>query len=118
VISRADADRALASFRASCPVLIRRQDQSGLTSVGDWSQLCTEAQGVADSAAFFRDRFEWVQVETGEAFATGYYEPEIMGSPTRTPGFEVPIYAKPADLIRCIKADGTTGRGRIDESRS
>ncbi|MEP7315725.1 MAG: MltA domain-containing protein, partial [Sphingomicrobium sp.] len=31
------------------------------------------------------------------------------------PGFEVPIYAVPQSLTRCARADGTTGRGRIDE---
>jgi membrane-bound lytic murein transglycosylase A len=97
-------------------VLIRRQDQSGLTATADWAPLCTEAQGDVDATAFFRDRFEWVQVGNGEAFATGYYEPEILGSRIAAPGFEVPVYAKPSDLIRCMKADGTTGRGRIDEN--
>jgi membrane-bound lytic murein transglycosylase A len=55
-------------------------------------------------------------VGTGEAFATGYYEPEIHGSRTRQPGFEVPIYGVPADLIRCTRPDGGEGRGRVDES--
>jgi membrane-bound lytic murein transglycosylase A len=113
-----EADRALASFKTSCPVLIRRQDQSLLTLPADWQPLCTEAQSVTDAAAFFRDRFEWVRVGNGEAFATGYYEPEIHGSRTKAPGYEVPIYGKPADLVRCTRADGGTGRGRIDESNN
>jgi len=52
-------------------------------------------------------------VGDGRAFATGYYEPEIEGSRTPQPGY-VPIYRLPPDLVRCTKADGTTGRGRID----
>ena len=68
---------------------------------------------MADPSAFFRDRFDWVQVGNGEAFATGYYEPEIRGSRTRQPGYEVPVYAKPDDLTRCYGAQGT-GRGRVD----
>jgi len=98
--------------------LVRRQDQSGLTSGADWQPLCTEAAGLpaANAVSFFRDRFEWVRVGTGEAFATGYYEPEIYGSRTQAPGYEVPIYAKPDDLVRCTKPDGTTGRGRVDET--
>jgi len=67
-------------------------------------------------AAFFRDKFEWVRVGEGKAFATGYYEPEIVGVRIRQPGFDVPVYRAPSDLIRCTKADGTTGRGRIDET--
>jgi membrane-bound lytic murein transglycosylase A len=114
----AQAERALAAFRASCPVLVRRQDQSGLTSTADWQALCAEAASLplANAAAFFRDRFEWARVGAGEAFATGYYEPEIRGSRTRQPGFEVPIYGVPADLIRCTRPDGGEGRGRLDET--
>ena len=111
-----EANRALAAFRLSCPALVRRQDQSGLTLQSDWQPLCTQALTVTDATAFFRDRFEWVRVGTGEAFATGYYEPEIRGSRTKQPGFEVPIYTKPDDLVRCTRPDGGTGRGRIDET--
>ena len=71
---------------------------------------------MTDPVAFFRDRFDWVRVGSGTAFATGYYEPEIRGSRTRGPGYEIPIYAKPADLVRCTRPDGQTGRGRIDET--
>lgn len=117
-LGSADANRALAAFRLTCPALIRRQDPSGLTSPADWQSLCTEAPTVSDAAAFFRDRFEWVRVGSGEAFATGYYEPEIHGSRTKQTGFEVPIYSKPADLVRCTRPDGATGRGRIDKTSS
>lgn len=67
------------------------------------------------AAGFFRDRFDWVRVGEGKAFATGYYEPEIAGSRVPLPGY-VPIHIKPLDLVRCIRPDGTTGRGRIDET--
>nr|WP_294121185.1 murein transglycosylase A [Sphingomonas sp.] len=114
-LNPSEAERALAAFRLSCPVLTRRQDQSGLTSAADWLPLCEEAASLpqANAAAFFRDRFEWVRVGAGEAFATGYYEPEILGSRTAANGYEVPIYAKPDDLARCYGPDGT-GRGRVD----
>ena len=115
-LGAAEAARALSAFKTSCPVLIRRQDQSQLTFPADWQPLCTEAQTVTDAAAFFRNRFEWVRVGNGEAFATGYYEPEIHGSRTQGPGFETPIYAKPTDLVRCTRPDGGTGRGRVDET--
>lgn len=113
-----DAQRALESFRRSCPVLLKREDKSGLTKAEDWSSLCADAATVTpvEAARFFRDRFAWVRVGKGEAFATGYYEPEIAGSRTRQPGFDVPIYGVPADLIRCTRADGGEGRGRIDET--
>jgi len=117
-IDPASAARALAAFRLSCPELMRRQDKSGLTAPGQWNALCAEAATVAPASAadFFRDRFDWVRVAEGKAFATGYYEPEIRGSRMRAPGYEVPVYAKPASLVRCTRADGTTGRGRVDEN--
>ena len=115
-LNPSEAGRALTAFRSSCPALVRRQDQSGLTLPADWQPLCTEAQGVTDAVAFFRDRFDWVQVGNGDAFATGYYEPEIHGSRIQAPGFEVPILGKPDDLVRCTRPDGGTGRGRIDET--
>jgi membrane-bound lytic murein transglycosylase A len=111
------ATRALAAFRTSCPALLRRQDQSGLAQGQDWAPLCAEASSLApeQAATFFRDRFDWVRVGNGKAFATGYYEPEIQGSRVPQPGY-APIYAVPADLVRCTRPDGTTGRGRVDET--
>jgi membrane-bound lytic murein transglycosylase A len=116
-VTQMDASKALKAFQTSCPVLLRRQDQSGLTSSSAWAAVCTEAATVApeSAAAFFRDRFDWVSVGTGKAFATGYYEPEITGSRTPLPGY-VPIHGVPTDLTRCTRADGQTGRGRLEET--
>jgi len=117
VLGADEAGRALAAFRASCPALNARKDTSGLTQAGDWRSLCAQA-AVLDPAfapGFFYYDFDWVRVGDGRAFATGYYEPEIAGSRTPQPGY-VPIYRVPPDLVRCTKPDGTTGRGRIDET--
>ncbi|HYG30774.1 MAG TPA: murein transglycosylase A [Allosphingosinicella sp.] len=112
------AERAWQAFRISCPALVARQDASGLTRGADWRPLCEESASLATPGAmlaFFRDRFELVQVGDGAAFATGYYEPEIRGSRTRRTGYEVPIYAKPADLLDADPVTGTRGRGRVDD---
>ena len=116
LIGEEQASRALAAFRISCGPLVRRVDGSGLTVASDWQPLCTEAASVAPggAAAFFRDRFEWVKVGSDPAFATGYYEPEILGSRIPAPGYAVPVYRTPPDLVRCTRDDGATGRGRID----
>ena len=110
------AERALGAFRISCPVLVRRADGSGLTLPAEWRPLCDEAASLAPGSAraFFETRFEWVEVADGKAFATGYYEPELAGSRTPGPGFDVPIYRTPPDLTRCTRVDGQTGRGRVD----
>jgi membrane-bound lytic murein transglycosylase A len=117
VLKEEEARRALAAFRISCPALVRRKDQSGLTQPGDWRGLCSQAATLDPSFApgFFYYNFDWVKVGDGRAFATGYYEPEIEGSRTPLPGY-VPLYGLPSDLIRCTKVDGTSGRGRIDQT--
>ena len=97
-----DAAGALASFRESCPKLIQRSDASGLTRPADWQGACQAAARwpAASAKAFFESWFEAARVGEGKAFVTGYYEPEISGVRKRQPGFDVPVYAVPADLVR------------------
>ena len=118
IIDETVASRALGAFITSCPALRQRQDRSQLSYGADWAPLCDAARTVlpGSAGAFFRDRFDWVRVGTGKAFATGYYIPETAGSRTLAPGYTIPVYRTPPDLVRCTKADGTTGRGRIDET--
>ena len=117
VLGQEQAGRALAAFRATCPALTTRNDTSGLTKGADWRALCAQATSLDPTFApgFFYYDFDWVQVGDGRAFATGYYEPEIQGSHTAQPGY-APIYSLPPDLVRCTRPDGTSGRGRIDET--
>lgn len=117
-IDEATAERALAAFRTSCPAAIRRTDASGLTQPADWTLPCLAAGTVlpGSAAAFFNEQFSWIRVGDGKAFATGYYEPELAASPVPVPGYSVPIYRAPPDLVKCTRPDGTTGRGRIDET--
>ncbi|HEV2867585.1 MAG TPA: murein transglycosylase A [Allosphingosinicella sp.] len=117
-ISPFAAAEALRAFRISCPDVTRRDDVSGLTRPGDWATACAAAAAwpEADALTFFATYFEAAVVGEGRAFATGYYEPEIRGSRTRQPGFEVPVYAKPPELLETNPVTGERGRGRIDEN--
>ena len=116
------AVRALAAFRTSCPSLVRRTDTTGLTQGPDWQPACSAAATTPDEAAgrFFQQYFEAVRIGDGKAFATGYFEPEIAGSRNRRPGYEVPIYARPTDLVDVdlgLFSDSLKGRkirGRVD----
>lgn len=99
-IERDQAARALAAFRLSCPSLIRRTDNSGLTRGADWQVACDAAASAnSDPAGFFARWFEAVQIGDGKSYATGYFEPEINGSRTRAPGYDTPVYGRPSDLI-------------------
>ena len=119
-----DASSALASFIESCPVVIRREDRSGLTQTQDWSPVCDAARNYSgDARMFFATNFTPVQVGTGEAFATGYFEPEIRGCRIPRVGCTTPVYPVPADLVRQWPADmpqsERTGRaplGRVNEA--
>lgn len=97
----ASATRALKAFRISCPSVIKRMDQSGLTVPADWQPACAAAKDWPDGDAldFFAEYFDLAQIGDGKAFATGYYEPEIAGSRTRAKGYEVPVYKRPPELV-------------------
>ena len=97
-----DAGTALASFLDSCPKLLSRDDASGLTNGGDWKPACDAAVTWPASRAteFFVGFFETARIGDGSAFATGYFEPEIMGCRTRQPGCEQPVYSMPPELVR------------------
>ncbi len=94
------ADLALASFRTSCPGLLKRTDSSGLTQGSDWQEACDAVKTWGgDAISFFAAYFDAVQVGEGKAFVTGYFEPEIAGSRTKQPGYDVAVYKRPPDLI-------------------
>jgi len=98
--TRESAERALIAFRLSCPSLMRRLDTSGLTRGADWQPACAAAASyTGDARDFFSRWLEAVQIGDGKAYATGYFEPEIAGSRRHEPGYEVPIYGRPADLV-------------------
>ncbi len=97
----ASAMRSLKAFRISCPSVVKRTDQSGLTAPADWQSACTAVKNWpdGDARAFFAQYFELAQIGDGKAFATGYYEPEIAGSRTRSKGYDVPVYKRPPELV-------------------
>ncbi|MEL7198280.1 MAG: murein transglycosylase A [Pseudomonadota bacterium] len=99
-VTSGDAETALRSFIESCPRLTSRTDRTGLTREADWQPACSAAPRAAGNAQrFFRDNFETAVIGDGQAFATGYFEPEIAGSRTPRPGY-VPVYGMPNDLER------------------
>ena len=68
-----------------------------------WRQpLCGLAKDVDDNPAaarqFFELLFKPTLIGTPPALFTGYYEPVLEGSPTRTARFAYPIYRRPPEL--------------------
>ena len=62
-----------------------------------------EIRDAADARRFFAARFRAFRVDPDEAdgkgLLTGYYEPRLKGSLTRTAEFTAPILARPRDLV-------------------
>ncbi len=87
-----DHRAALESFRATCDLL----------KESDWTPICNLSADAGTSAASARQFFElfFRPVVIGEppALFTGYFEPELDGSPVRTPRFAWPIYRRPPEL--------------------
>jgi len=87
-----DHRAALMSFLATCD----RLDSP------DWTPICRFAPEATASDAAARDFFELffkpVLIGNPPALFTGYYEPELNGSPVRTPRFAWPIYRRPPEL--------------------
>lgn len=104
---------ALSVFLTTCDAL----------EAPDWQPLCALAADVpatdAAARAFFELFFRPVVIGTPPALFTGYYEPELHGSLTRTPRYVYPIYRRPPELVEgqvyhsraAIEAGAIRGRG-------
>ena len=87
-----DPREALTAFLDTCDLL---KDPT-------WRPLCALAADAGDSAESARAYFELfyrpVLVGNPPALFTGYYEPVLDGSTTRTSRYRYPIYARPPEL--------------------
>jgi membrane-bound lytic murein transglycosylase A len=92
---------ALVAFLRTCDLI----DQP------DWTPICALAADVpqddVSARSFFELFFKPVVVGTPPALFTGYFEPELDGSPVRTGRFQYPIYRRPPEL-----QDGTVYHSR------
>ena len=111
---RTDAlDAAWRAFQRSCREIVEagrafaRPSALGGTR-DDWLVVCSAAvaAGAALSAAqarsFFERHFQPFAIDDSagpDGLFTGYYEPEALGSRQRTDVFDVPLYARPPDLV-------------------
>ncbi|MFK7868207.1 MAG: murein transglycosylase A [Roseobacter sp.] len=64
----------------------------------DWRAVCAFATKSPDPKEFFELLFRPVLIEDGKpALFTGYFEPELSGSRTRTAKYQYPVYAMPRE---------------------
>jgi membrane-bound lytic murein transglycosylase A len=106
---------ALPAIRATCKAVgvkaaaewIGPQALAG--TAGDWQAACAAMAELeatdADLRQYFETRFVPFAIKAADGLFTGYYEPELVGSRTRSAAFPVPLYRRPPDLITADLAD-------------
>jgi membrane-bound lytic murein transglycosylase A len=62
----------------------------------------------AAARAFFEDHFRPHRIEA-DGFVTGYFEPEVEASAERTARFNVPIHARPPELVEVVDDNRPAG---------
>jgi len=107
-----DPAAALPALKRSCP----RMPEA-------WRPICAAIPDDPSRArAFFESEFQPYRV-TAAAFVTGYYEPELNGSTTRSARYSVPLHRLPSDLVQVDLGEfrdtlkGERIAGRVENGR-
>lgn len=110
---------ALNAFQKSCESLVKLPKNRVVNpkkmggTAGDWHKVCKDALALGGSLtdnnsdravarAFFEAHFTPLSLtaEAGDmGFLTGYYEPLMEGSLTKSATYNVPLYKRPSDLV-------------------
>jgi len=94
--------QAWPAWQKSCEGLLKRGSRNGDVN---WRQVCVQAGNVSsrDTQAirrYFENNFQAYEVRNNSGadtgLITGYYEPVMNGSQTKTSAYGVPLYAYPA----------------------
>jgi len=115
------------AFRVGCKALVARARTQAL-----WQGPCAAAETIDANDAqavrrFFEQNFTPYRVTSSDGsergLVTGYYEPLLHGSRSRSSAYPQPLYAPPDDLLIVDLADlypelkGKRVRGRLDGRR-
>jgi membrane-bound lytic murein transglycosylase A len=99
-----DHDAALKVFLNTC------RDLKG----DDWKSLCALAGKQNSGRSFFELFFKPVLIQDGDDMLfTGYFEPELNGSLTRTATHRFPVYRKPPEIRNGVQ---WLSRAQIEDS--
>ena len=105
---------ALAAFDKSCLQILAADPATAMGGISgtaeDWRVVCRQVDDMAavkdmkpeTARAFFETAlvpFEVTSNGAREGQLTGYFEIEVKGSRVKAPGFEVPIYKRPPNLV-------------------
>ncbi len=130
-----DHGAALAALRQSCVILGRipadrslRGDLRLALTAGDLQNVCIQAENTPDSEAksFFESAFVPFHIRNGDektGLITGYFEPEMKGSRTRSETYPASVLARPDSLVTVELGDfreslrGQRIAGRVENGR-
>ena len=80
-----------------------KKDCRGSKKYSTLKDVCQKATTIKDSKNFFKNNFTPYKLLTkddnDDGLITGYYEPLLYGSYTKTDKYQYPLYATPKDLI-------------------
>lgn len=113
------ADDALAAFETFAktaraivdearPLRAAKATTPGLHAAAE-AALATTPKTADEARRFFVEHFRPYRVGGGPDFLTGYFEPLVRGSMTRTAEFTAPILARPVDLVSFAPGEGPPG---------
>jgi membrane-bound lytic murein transglycosylase A len=101
-----DLGPALAAFRLSAEAIVAQSAplRAGLSPSAALIAVAEAATRLGDisseaARAFFTAHFRPRRILAGPAFFTGYFEPVVDGSLTRSAEFAAPILSRPVDLV-------------------
>lgn len=114
-----DHRHALKAFLKSCELILTRKASKPMPedyiagTNGDWHPACQAAVNLnpdkePETRAFFEQYFTPLEVYfngENEGVFTGYHEPLLHGSLTKTERYNVPLYKKPADIVEINLGD-------------
>jgi membrane-bound lytic murein transglycosylase A len=85
-------------------------------------EVSQSPMSVDDARSFFETNFQPHKVQGEAGFLTGFFEPVVSASKTRTPQFSEPLYLRPPDLVdvtdknRPLELDKSFRYGKITEN--
>ena len=108
-----DKTKSLMAFVRSCDQM--KKDSRAFSknpkfggTYNDWLKVCALSEGLGKKPApakitqFFQKNFTPLRVndpKRKEGLFTGYFEPIVKGSLSRSPEYQVPVYSRPDDLV-------------------
>ena len=109
-----DHHAALTAFLKSCEIILKRKASKPMPNAalagttGDWQGICKSASNLKDDTKseakmFFEQAFTPLEVyydgKSNGTF-TGYHEPLLKGSFTKSDRYNIPLHKKPSDIIK------------------